>query len=134
MGKAVVAVAAAMCWLAATPLQAQDSMDGPAPTASDDILDGALTCVAAYDTILASGEDNSDDSAIAGARAAAIDLYAQISGESSDEISRDIHQADADLSAELAGGDDGGSVEAYASTCDAAFMDVAGDDDNELIG
>ncbi len=132
MGKVTIVAAVVLGLLAATPLQAREDGDDAAPTASDDIMDGAITCVAAYDSILASGDDSDDVSAIAGARAAAIDLYAQISGESRDQISHDIRQADADLPAELAG--EGDTLDSYAATCDAAFMDVRHDlDDEELI-
>ncbi len=115
-----VAVAALLALCVSTPLQAQDNMDDSAPTASDDILDGTLSCVAAYDNEIAAG-DATDDPAVAQARTAAVDLYAQVSGETSRDIATDIRQADADLSNELKG--DGDSLSDYAATCDAAFMD-----------
>ncbi len=126
MGKAaqakIAVVATALLTLAlATPLQAQDDvMNGGPPTASDDILDGTLSCVAAYDNEIAAG-DAKGDPAVVQARTAAVELYAEVSGESSSDIAADIRQADLDLSKELDG--DGDSLEDAAATCDAAFMD-----------
>ncbi len=124
--KTAAIAGALLALLAATPLQAQDADDGDDASApSDEILDAAITCVAAYDTVLAK-ETPDDRPAILEARTAAVDLYAQISGESQGDIQQDIKQADADLPDELA--DDGDTLDDYAATCDEAFMDIQTDD------
>ncbi len=120
MGLAVRAatLAAFAGLLLASPLQAQEG--GATPTPTDDILDTSLSCVAAYDNEIANG-DAEDDPAVLGARAAAFDLYTQMSGETSDEVAADIRKADADLHTLLVS--DESVLDDYSSTCDAAFMD-----------
>ena len=121
------AVAAAMCGcLLATPLQAQEGSLAPTPT--DDMLDAAIGCVAAYDNEIASG-DAEDDPAVLGARAAAFDLYTQMSGETSDEVQADIRKADTDLHTQLI--NDSSVLDDYAAPCDAAFMDDTGEGDDD---
>ena len=126
------AIAVAMCGLLlATPLQAQEGDAAPTPT--DDMLDAAIGCVAAYDNEIASS-DGDDDPAVLGARAAAFDLYTQMSGEDSAHVQADIRKADTDLHTLLV--NDSSALDDYTATCDAAFMDDTGegdDDDTPLI-
>lgn len=127
--KTAAIATAVLALLASTPLQAQGAdSDDDASAPSDEILDAAITCIAAYDTVLAR-EQPDDRPAILEARAAAVDLYAQVSGEDQTDIQQDIQQADADLPAELA--DDGDTLDDYAATCDQAFMDIGGEDDSD---
>ncbi len=122
------AVVAAMCGLLlATPLQAQEG-DPAAPSATDDMLDDAIGCVAAYDMDLAHGDE--DAAQVAEARQQARETYALLSGESEGEIQDDIRQAEASLPASFT---DDVSFDDYEAGCDAAFMDPPADNLQAVI-
>lgn len=112
--------------LAALPAQAQDQNDGGGDdmSSADALLDATLGCIAAYDAVLAR---DSRDQPAAESRRTALGLYADLSGESDEDITADIRQADASLPQWLA--EDGDTLDDMRAGCDDAFMEETGGDD-----
>ncbi|ESQ74643.1 hypothetical protein [Asticcacaulis sp. AC402] len=116
-------LAAAVLFAAfAGSVHAQDA----APPAEDgltteDVLTVSIGCIATYDTLIAQGKAGARAAEIQKARAFAVSVYKEFSGETDEEVASDIAMADQAFPEMLK--DSTITVESFQETCDAIFFD-----------
>ncbi len=120
--KKLLAVTAFLALLTA-PAFAQDAATPPAEDdlTAEDILTVSIGCTATYDIVLAQGKGGDRVEDIKKARAFALSVYKEFSGESDEQLAQTVQSADEVFPEMLK--ESGATLEEFQETCDAIFVE-----------